>query len=73
MRCIICYSNHVNANPNDKQRKGVITHYKTYEIINFKKHVNVNHKIILKKFQEVNNLIKINVNKQVVKNWFNVY
>jgi hypothetical protein len=50
MRCIICYNNHVNAyNPNAKQRKDVITYYKTYEIIILKKHVNVNHEIIFKK------------------------
>ncbi len=47
MRFIICYSNHANAyNQSAKQKKGVITYYKTYEIIIIKKHVNVNHEIV---------------------------
>jgi len=74
MGCIICYSNHVNAhNPSAKEKKGVITYYKTYGIIILTKHVNANHEIIFKKLEkEVNNLVKRIVNKQIMKYRFNV-
>jgi hypothetical protein len=33
-------------------KKNLMTYYKTYGIIAFKKHVNANHDIIVKKFEE---------------------
>jgi hypothetical protein len=46
------YKNPINSpNPRTKEKKGLITDYKTYGIITLKKHVNVNHGIIAKKFK----------------------
>jgi hypothetical protein len=74
MRCILCYDNVVNIpNPRTKERKGLITYYKTYGITALKKHVDANHSIIVKKFeQEINNEIIRNVEKQYVKKRPNV-
>jgi len=53
MRCILHYDNVVNIlNPRTKERKGFITYYKIYGIITLKKHVDVDHCIITKKFEE---------------------
>jgi len=59
MRCIMCYGNVVNIpNSRTKERKGLITYYKTYGIIALKKHVDANHYVIAKKIQkEINNEI----------------
>jgi hypothetical protein len=52
MKCILCYDNIVNiSNPRTKERKGLITYYKTYGIIVLKKHVDANHFIIAKKIE----------------------
>jgi hypothetical protein len=59
MKHILCYDDAINIpNPKTKERKGLITCYKTYGIIDLKKHVNANHFIIAKKFEEeINNEI----------------
>jgi hypothetical protein len=47
MRCILCYDNAINIpNARTKERKGLITCYKTYDINVLKKHVHVDHFII---------------------------
>ncbi len=57
LKWIFCYVDPVNAhNPRTKKRKGLITYYKTYSIISLKKHVDVDHSIIVKFLEEkVNN------------------
>lgn len=51
-----------------------MTYYKTYGIIAFKKHVNANHDIIVKKFEEkVNSLMRKKMERQLVKKRPNVY
>jgi hypothetical protein len=51
-----------------------MTYYKTYGIIAFKKHVNANHDIIVKKFEEkVNSLMRKRMERQLVKKRPNVY
>jgi len=51
MRCSLCYDNVVNIpNARIKERKILVTYYKTYGIIPFTKHVNANHSIIVKFF-----------------------
>jgi hypothetical protein len=74
MRCILCYHNAINIlNPRTKQRKGLITYYKTYGITALKKHVDVNHYVIVKKFEEeIDNEIIKNVERQHVKKRPNV-
>jgi len=53
MRCIMCYDNVVNIpNSKTKERRGLITYYKTYGITALKKHVNANHFAIAKKFEK---------------------
>ncbi len=51
----------------------MITYYKTYGITAFKKHLDANHSIIVKKFEkEINNEIIRNVETQYVKKRPNV-
>jgi hypothetical protein len=48
MRCIPSYVDLVNVpNPRTKERKGLITYYKTYCIITLKKQLDVDHFIIV--------------------------
>jgi hypothetical protein len=72
--CILCYNNVVNIpNPRIKERKGLITYYKTYGISAHKKHVDVDHSIIMKKLEEeINNDIIRNVEKRLAKKRSNV-
>ncbi len=50
---IFFYVNLINGfNPKTKERKGLITYYKTCGIITLKKHVNVYHSLIAKKLEE---------------------
>ncbi len=55
--CILCYDNPVNIlNPRTKERKGLITYNKTYGITVLTKHVDADHFIIVKFFEEeINN------------------
>jgi hypothetical protein len=53
MRCIMCYANIIHVfNPIPKERKGLITYYKTYGITISKKNVDINHSMIAKKMKE---------------------
>jgi hypothetical protein len=63
MRCIPSYVDIVNVhNPRTKERKGLITYYKTYGIITLKKQLDVYHSIIVFFFEKkVNNPITENV------------
>jgi len=74
MRSILCYHNVVNIfNPRTKERKGLKTYHKTYDIIALKKHVDVDHSRIAKKFEEeINNEIIGSVEKQPTKERPNV-
>jgi len=74
MRCILCYDDAVNIpNARTKERKGLITCYKTYDINVLKKHVDVDHFIIVKKFEEeINNEIISSVERQRTKKRPNV-
>jgi hemerythrin-like domain-containing protein len=74
MRCILRYDNVVNIlNPRTEKKKGFITYYKIYGIITLKKHVDVDHSIITKRFEEtINNEIIENVEKQHIKKRPNV-
>ncbi len=74
VKCILCYDNARNIpNPIIKERKGLITYYKNYGIIVVKKHLNTNHCIIVKKFEEeINYEIIGNVEKEPTKKRPNV-
>ncbi len=74
MKCILCYDNATNIpNARTKERKGLITCYKTYDIIVFKKHVDVDHFIIARKFEKkINNEIIRSVERQPIKKRSNV-
>jgi hypothetical protein len=57
-------------NPNNKERIGLITYYKTYGITILNKHVDYDHAPILKKIEEeVNALIIGPFEKQLVKKY----
>jgi hypothetical protein len=70
IKCIFCYINLVNKfNPSIQHRKRLITYYKTYGVIRLKKHVDVDHVIIIAKAieEEVNSLIRGLVKKTTNK------
>jgi hypothetical protein len=53
MRCIMHYDNVINIpSPRIKEKKGLITYYKTYGITIMNKHVDANHSIIAKKMKK---------------------
>jgi hypothetical protein len=66
VKCILCYDNAINIHsPRIKESKRLITYYKTYGIIALKKHVDANHSIYVKKFEEeINNEIIRSVERQ---------
>jgi predicted alpha/beta-fold hydrolase len=68
MKCHVCYLNPIIlANSITQMRKGIISYFKTNEINNLKKHVDANHDMLAKKFdEEVNSYVKTNVVKQLV-------
>ncbi len=70
----LCYDNVVNIlHLWTKERKGLITYYKTYGITTLKKHVDADHFIIVKKFEEeINNEIGRIIEKQPTKKRPNV-
>ncbi len=60
-------------NSRTKERRGLITYYKTYGIIVLKKHVNANQYVIAKKFEnETNNEITKKIERQLAKKRPNV-
>jgi hypothetical protein len=60
-------------NPNTKERKGLITSYKTYGITSLKKHGDANHTLIVQKIEEeVNPPLKRTFEKQLAKKMLNV-
>ncbi len=61
MRCIHCYQNLVTEiNPKTQLRKGSISYYNTNGITFLKKHVDENHSLITRRFEEkMNNLWKV--------------
>jgi hypothetical protein len=67
MKCLLCFNNLVHVfNPNTKERKGLITYFKTYCIIILKKHVENDFIIIVKSFdKEINALIRRPIEKQL--------
>jgi hypothetical protein len=74
MRCILCYSNLVLfLNFKTQTKKGLIIHNTTNGIITLKNHVNTDHSIIVKIFdEEVNIPLKGKVEKQLAKKKFKI-
>jgi hypothetical protein len=64
-----CYPKLIEAcNKRTKSRKGLIYYYKTNGITCLKNHVDVNHVVLYKKFEDViNNFLKGSVERQLVK------
>jgi hypothetical protein len=52
MRCMICHVNFVFYNLRTKERRGIITYFMKNGIITLKKHVDANHVVLIKKFEE---------------------
>jgi len=75
MRCIFCYDGLVNNHNPSKSNdiKDLITYYKIYGISSLKKHVDANHAIIAKTFEEgVHSPIKGPIERQPTNKKFNV-
>jgi hypothetical protein len=49
---MICHVNFVAYNPRTKKRKGIITYFKKNGITTLKKHVDANHDVLAKRFEE---------------------
>jgi hypothetical protein len=66
IRCILCHNPPIlEFDSSTKESKGLITHYKTYQITTLRKHVDVDHFIMWTKIEEeVNNAIRRIVEKQ---------
>jgi hypothetical protein len=62
MRCLFCYISLLHAsNPKTIERKVLI--YITYGITTLKKHVDSNHVLIIKNFEEVNGPIRVTLER----------
>jgi len=74
MRChLYCCKTFVLYNPRTKLRKGLISYYKTIGISSLKKHVDAKHGLFAKKLdEEVNNEVRIEVERQPTKKRLNV-
>ncbi len=74
MRChLYCYKTVVLYNLRTKLRKGLISYYKTIGISSLEKHVDAEHGLLAKKLdEEVNNAVRIEVERQPTKKRLNV-
>jgi hypothetical protein len=74
MKCILCHDSEINIpNARTKERKGLITYYKTYGITAHIEHVDADHSIIVKFFEEeINNETIGIIERQLAKKKSNV-
>ncbi len=70
-----CYPKLIEAcDKRTKSRKGLISYYKTNGITCLKNHVDVNHVVLYKKFEDVvNNFLKGSVERQLAKKCPSIY
>ncbi len=75
MRCIHCYHNLViEINPKTQLKKRSISYYNTNGITSLKKHVDENHSLITKSFEEkMNSLLKSIEERQPSKKRTNLF
>jgi hypothetical protein len=67
---LLLYQTNNHKNPRTKLKIGLILYFKKHEIIPLKKHVNVEHSAIYKKFEdEINNPLNGSVNKQPIRKY----
>jgi hypothetical protein len=72
MKCLLFYNAPINAsNPRTNARKGLISYYKTNNIMSLKNHVDVDHHLISKKFEEVQNMMRGSVKRQLKEKHLN--
>jgi hypothetical protein len=65
---MICHNDYVPFIARTKLKKRFISYFKSNGITTFKKHVDVEHTLRTKKFkEEVNNLVKSGLEKQLAK------
>jgi len=68
MRCMICHNEYVPFIAKTKLKKRIISYFKSNGITTLKKHVDVEHTLLTKKFEEeVNSLVKSSLEKQLAK------
>jgi hypothetical protein len=74
MKCMIYHVSFVLCNPRTKERRGIITYSKTNGITTLRKHVDVDHVILAKRFEEeVNFPLRKVFEKQFAKKRPNVF
>ncbi len=68
MRCLLCYNAPMNvSNPRTHARKGLISYYQTNGMTSLEKHVDDDHFLIYQKLEEVQNMMKGSVERQLTK------
>jgi hypothetical protein len=71
---MICHVNFVSYSPRTKERRGIITYSLKNDITCLKKHVDADHAILAKRFEEEMNFPLRNVfERQLAKNRPNVF
>ncbi len=74
MRCHVCYYNQITiTNSKTQLRKGIISYSKNNGIRTLKKHVDVDHVVLAKKFEELNNFGRVLITKQLIKERLNIF
>jgi hypothetical protein len=73
MCCILCYGRlvgHAILEPKRKLKKSLVSYFKSNGITTLKKHVDANHKLIVKNFEEEANNLKSPLERQLAKKSF---
>jgi hypothetical protein len=75
MRCHVCYYNQITiTNSRTQLRKGIISYFKNNGITTFKKHVDVDHVVLAKTFEEeLHNFGKVIITKKLIKKRPNIF
>jgi hypothetical protein len=68
MKCLLCYNAHVNvSNLRTHARKRLISYYQTNCITSLEKHVDDDHFLIYQKLEEIQNMMRGSVERQLNK------
>ncbi len=74
MRCLLCYNAPMNvSNPRTHARKWLISYYQKNGITSLEKHVDDDHFLIYQKLEEVQNMMKGSVERQLTKKCLNPF
>ncbi len=74
MKCLLCYNAPMNvSNPRRHARKGLISYYQTNGITSLERYVDDDHFSIYQKLEEVQNMMKGSVERQLTKKCLNPF